>query len=128
MSVFGPDLNIFGKIPNLQMTVTHRNHVRTDPSTFPVRGRHINEIGDRIGAEAAVRSGGFGDAMLQALDGVSAHQQFATSLHEMAIIDPDSVNAHDITIAQAEASLSLNITRNVLNRLVQSWRDLVNTR
>ncbi|MCL2008283.1 MAG: flagellar hook-basal body complex protein FliE [Treponema sp.] len=128
MSVFRPELNIFGKIPNLDMSVTHRNHINTNPATFPVRGSQINHIGGIIGSEAAVRSGGFGEAMLQALDGVSAHQQFATSLHEMAIIDPDSVDAHDITIAQAEASLSLNIARNVLNRLVQSWRDLINTR
>ena len=99
MSIFRPDLNIFGKIPNIDMRVTHQNHISTTPSNLPVRGSHITEIGGKIGAEAAIRSGGFGDAMLQALDGVSAHQQFSTSLHEMAIIDPDSVNAHDITIA-----------------------------
>ena len=128
MSIFRPELNIFGKIPDLPMNVTHRNHMSADATNFPARGSHVVEMGGRIGAEAALRSGGFADAMLQALDGVSAHQQFASSLHEMAIIDPDSVNAHDITIAQAEASLSLNITRNVLNRLVQSWRDLINTR
>ena len=128
MSIFRPELNVFGKIPNLPLNVTHRNHMSLDAEVFPARGSHISVTGNRIGAEAAIRSGGFADAMLQALDGVSAHQQFATSLHEMAIIDPDSVNAHDITIAQAEASLSLNITRNVLNRLVQSWRDLINTR
>ena len=126
--VIRPDLNIFGKIPNLSMSVTHPNHINTDSSNFPIRGSQINQMGRMIGSEAAVRSGGFADAMLQALDGVSAHQQFATNLHEMAIIDPDSVNAHDITIAQAEASMSLNITRNILNRLVQSWRDLINTR
>ena len=128
MSIFRPDLNVFGKIPNLQMAITHRDHMSVEAWNYPARGSHISVTGGRIGAEAAIRSGGFSDAMLQALDGVSAAQQFATNLHEMAIIDPDSVNAHDITIAQAEASLALNITRNVLNRLVQSWRDLINTR
>ena len=128
MSIFRPELNIFGKIPDLPMSLTHRNHINVERSMFPARGSHTVEIGSRIGAEAAIRSGGFADAMLQALDGVSAHQQFATTLHEMALIDPDSVDAHDITIAQAEASLSLNITRNILNRLVQSWRDVINTR
>jgi len=66
--------------------------------------------------------------MLGALDKVSAYQQFASSLNQAAIIDPDSVNVEDVTIAQAEAAMSLNIARNVLNRLVQSWRDLINTR
>ena len=101
MSIFRPELNIFGKIPNLPMTITHRNHIPVERSNFPAKGRQTVELGNKIGAEAAIRSGGFADAMLQALDGVSAHQQFATTLHEMAIIDPDSVNAHDITIAQA---------------------------
>jgi flagellar hook-basal body complex protein FliE len=38
------------------------------------------------------------------------------------------VDVHDITTAQAKAALSLNIARNVLNRVVQGWRDLINTR
>jgi flagellar hook-basal body complex protein FliE len=62
------------------------------------------------------------------LDKVSASDQFAASLAQAAIIDPESEDAHDITIAQAEASLALNITRNVLNRIVQGWKDIINTR
>jgi flagellar hook-basal body complex protein FliE len=66
--------------------------------------------------------------MLGALHQVSAYQQFASSLNQAAIVDPDSVNVEDVTIAQAEAAMSLNIARTVLNRLVQSWRDLINIR
>jgi flagellar hook-basal body complex protein FliE len=83
----------------------------------------------RDGSAAAVRgAGGFGDAMLAALDKVSADQQFAANLEQQAIIDPDSVDAHDITIAQAKARMSLDIARNVLSRIVQGWKDLINTR
>jgi flagellar hook-basal body complex protein FliE len=49
-------------------------------------------------------------------------------MQTQAIINPGSVDIHDITIAQAEASMALGITRNILSRLVQSWRDLINTR
>jgi flagellar hook-basal body complex protein FliE len=66
--------------------------------------------------------------MLQAMDKVSGDQQFASQLVQQSITDPDSVDTHDITIAQAKASMSLNIARNVLSRLVQDWRDLINTR
>ena len=66
--------------------------------------------------------------MLQALDKVSADQQTSSALHQAALIDPDSVNVHDITIAQAQARMSLDISRNLINRMVQSWRDLINTR
>jgi flagellar hook-basal body complex protein FliE len=95
---------------------------------FLSQGSNIHELGTRIGADAVIRSGTFEEAMLGSLDKVSANQQFARSLAQAAIIDPDSVDVQDITIAQAQANMSLDITRNVLNRLVQSWRDLINTR
>jgi len=95
---------------------------------FLNQGRKISDLSEQIGTGAVTRSGTFEHAMLEALDKVSAYQQFASSLHEQAIIDPDSVDVHDITIAQAQANMSLNITRNILNRVVQGWRDLINTR
>jgi flagellar hook-basal body complex protein FliE len=92
------------------------------------QGANLAELGNKIGTDAVVRSGTFSDNMLGALDKVSAYQQFASNMVQTAITDPDSVDAHDITIAQAEASMALNITRNVLTRIVQGWRDLINTR
>jgi flagellar hook-basal body complex protein FliE len=85
-------------------------------------------MGDTIGAEAAIRAGAFEDTMLKALDRVSADQEFAGALVQAAITEPGSVDTHDITIAQAKANMSLNITRTVLNRIVQGWKDLINTR
>jgi flagellar hook-basal body complex protein FliE len=92
------------------------------------RGSNLSELGNKIGTEAVTRAGLFDDAMLQALDAVSGYQQYASGLAQAAIVDPDSVDVHDLTIAQAEASLALNITRNILNRIVQGWRDIINTR
>jgi len=47
---------------------------------------------------------------------------------EAMLIDPDSVDAHDVTIAMAKANMSLNITRTVLDRVVRAWKDIINTR
>jgi len=127
MTLYRPELSL-GSVPDLSLKVTHRLHMASDSVDFLSEGSKITDLGRKIGADAVIRSGTFGEAMLGALDKVSAYQQFASSLHEAAIIDPDSVDVHDITIAQAEASMSLNITRNVLNRIVQGWRDLINTR
>jgi flagellar hook-basal body complex protein FliE len=66
--------------------------------------------------------------MLKALDTVSAQQQAPGELIQAALTEPGSVDVHDITIAQAKAAMSLNITRTVLNRVVQGWKDLINTR
>jgi flagellar hook-basal body complex protein FliE len=89
---------------------------------------HIIDLKEKTGADMAVRSGTFEKAMLQALDRVSGDQQRASELARQAVTDPDSVDIQDITIAQAKANMSLGIARNVLNRLVQGWRDLINTR
>jgi len=109
--------------------------VRTDPrhmgpvdSPYAGSGRNIIALGNKIGADGTTRAGTFEQAMLQALDGVSGRQQHASDLAREAIINPDSIEAHDVTIAQELANTSFGITRNILSRLVQGWRDLINTR
>jgi flagellar hook-basal body complex protein FliE len=128
MSIFRPELTGFGKTPHLDLKLTHPKHMAFEPGNFIAQGKNISETEKKIGADMVIRSGTFGEAMLGALDKVSAYHQFASSLSQAAITDPDSVNVEDVMIAQAEANMSLNITRNVLNRVVQSWRDLINIR
>jgi flagellar hook-basal body complex protein FliE len=110
------------------MRVTHPKHFSVNPAVPGSIGKNIIELKGKTGADAVVRSGVFEQSMLEALDKVSGDQQRASSLAQQAITDPESVDIHDITIAQAKAEMSLNITRNVLSRLVQGWRDLINTR
>jgi flagellar hook-basal body complex protein FliE len=110
------------------MAVTHPKHMTVDQDSYKRIGHSINELGKITGGEVVTRAGTFQEAMLQALDQVSGYQQFASSLEQQAITDPGSIDAHDISTAQAKARLSLDITRNVLNRIVQGWRDLINTR
>jgi flagellar hook-basal body complex protein FliE len=133
MTIYRPQLVESEKLP---MTISHPKHLvpKNGPYTVggdavaPGRGGAISELGNKIGAESVLRSGMFEDVMLRALDSVSAEKQFADSLIQQAIVDPESVDSHDITIAQAKANMSLNITRTVLNRIVQGWRDIINTR
>ncbi|GHV94119.1 hypothetical protein AGMMS50293_04390 [Spirochaetia bacterium] len=112
----------------VSMLRTNPKHMGPLDSPYAGSGNNILSLEKKIGAEGITRAGTFEQAMLQALDKVSGAQQSVSVLEEQAIINPDSVDIHDITIAQAEASMSLNITRNVLSRLVQGWRDLINTR
>jgi len=97
-------------------------------SPYAGSGKNILALQKEVGAEGVTGAGTFEKAMLQALDGVSAKQINVSNLHQEMITNPDSLDAHDITIAQAEANMAFSITRNILNRLVQSWRDLINTR
>jgi len=110
------------------MIRTHPKHMGPPNSPYIGSGNNIIALEQKIGAQGITRAGTFEHVMLQALDKVSSQQKLASTLAKEAIINPDSVDIHDITIAQAEANMALNITRNVLNRLVQSWKDLINTR
>jgi flagellar hook-basal body complex protein FliE len=110
------------------MKRTHEKHMLPPDSPYFGNGNKALALRDKIGAQSVTRVGVFEDAMLQALDKVSGAQLNASSLQKEAIINPDSVDIHDITIAQAEANMALGITRNILSRLVQGWRDLINTR
>jgi flagellar hook-basal body complex protein FliE len=132
MNIYKPELVTGDKVP---MVITNPKHMVPKDGPFSVgghaaqgRGSVISEMGNMIGSDAVLRSGSFEDVMLRALDKVSAEQQFSADLVQKAITDPDSMDPQDITIAQAKAGMSLNIARTVLSRLVQGWKDIINTR
>ncbi|MDR1869878.1 MAG: flagellar hook-basal body complex protein FliE [Treponema sp.] len=110
------------------MVRTHPKHIGQPDSPYFGSGTKMIALEQKIGAEGITRAGTFEHAMLQALDKVSGQHQFVSQLEKEAIINPDSVDAHDISIAQSLAGMSLDITRDILSRLVQGWRDLINTR
>jgi flagellar hook-basal body complex protein FliE len=112
--------------------IVNVERIQTAATTLPLQVNHPKHIAlFENGVPVAQGSrpvSSFEDLMLKKLDGVSGDQLRASSLMEAAILEPDSVDIHDVTIAQAKASMSLNIARTVLNRLVQSWKDIANTR
>jgi flagellar hook-basal body complex protein FliE len=131
MKIFGNDAFISSEAARnyaATMVRTHPDHMMPPDSPYSGSGRNILALRETVGAQHVTRAGTFEDAMLQALDNVSGAQLNASNLQKQAIINPGSVDIHDITIAQAEASMALGITRNILSRLVQGWRDLINTR
>ena len=95
---------------------------------YNATGAGIAELGKTIGAAGATRDSTFSDAMLKALDKVNAYQRYHEEIIQQAILEPDSVTAEDVSMAEAEANMSLNITRTILNRIVQAWKDIINTR
>jgi len=128
MGIFKPELVNVNDLRNFPLKITHPYHMVPKFEDVMNQGKNLAELGNAVGADMLMRSGTFTDSMLKALDQVSAHQQTASTMIQDAIVNPDLYDPHDITIAQSMASMSLNMTRNILNRLVQGWRDLINTR
>ncbi len=84
--------------------------------------------GRRESLQPEVGGVGFRDALIGSLNDVNAQQMSHEQLSIQAIVDPDSVEPHDLTIAAAKASTSLSITKNVVDRVIQAYRDITNLR
>jgi flagellar hook-basal body complex protein FliE len=79
---------------------------------------------DEAGGEAA----DFGSLLINKLNQVNAIQQESMELSQRMLTDPDSVDAHDVMMSLAEASMSLNITKQVIDRVIRAYRDITGTR
>ena len=88
--------------------------------------RHL--VGHSFGPAPASTSQSFGNLLMDSINSVNAMQQTSEALSVQAVIDPESVNAHDVTIAAAKASMSLSITKNVVDRVIQAYREIQSVR
>ena len=70
----------------------------------------------------------FEQTILKAFDSMNAKQTNMDKLGEQMIVDPESVDVHDITMGMAEASLSLKLAQTIIDRLVKTWNDITTTR
>ncbi len=70
----------------------------------------------------------FEQTLLRAFDQVNQKQQKTAELTEQMIVDPESVDVHDVTVAMAEASMSLKIAQTVIDKVLKSWNDVTTAR
>lgn len=77
---------------------------------------------------ARKETGSFEQSLLAAFDKVNTAQQESDAIAQQLIVDPDSVDVHDVTIAMAEASLSLSIAQNVIDRIIKGWTEVTTSR
>lgn len=104
------------------------------PSPLGVRGDAQQVAGEAGGNASALGDAGassgedFGSMLLDGLNEVSNLEQQHEELSVQSVVDPDSVNPHDVTIAANQASLALSLTRNVVDRVVQGYQEITNLR
>jgi flagellar hook-basal body complex protein FliE len=94
---------------------------RTEP-------RHLRGTLTPAAAEPAGPEEGFGKALAQALGQVNDLQHRSMDMAQAMITDPDSVDIHDVTIALAEANLSLSMTKAIMDRAIRAYQEIVNLR
>jgi flagellar hook-basal body complex protein FliE len=87
---------------------------------------HLNPAGEMTNEKQ--RGTGFGQVLMDALNGVNNLQQESTSISQQALIDPESVDAHDVTLAMSKANLSLSITKAVVDKALRAYQEITNLR
>ena len=70
----------------------------------------------------------FEQTFLAAFDKMNEQQIHTNELSQQMMIDPESVDVHDVTIAMAEAKLSLKLAQSVIDRVIKGWIDITTNR
>ena len=73
-------------------------------------------------------SKGFGEVLETALNSVNQLEMESEDLSQLMVTDPDEVDVHDITIAMGQANLALNITKAVVDKALQAYKEIINMR
>ncbi len=70
----------------------------------------------------------FAKSLKDALSKVNNMQNKSDELTRALATNPDSVDIHDVTIAAEKARLSLTLTKSIVDRITQAYRELINMR
>ncbi len=117
---------MISNIESFSMIRAHADHIGSGP-VISSRSRMVSGS-NMIDSLSRPETGSFEQTLLEAFDKVNGAQQRTDAISQQLITDPDSVDVHDVTIAMAEASLSLNIAQTVIDRVVKSWNEITTTR
>jgi flagellar hook-basal body complex protein FliE len=98
-----------------------------------LKNMDLNQAGFRTKAarlmdEEPSKAADFRGRLFEKLNQVNAIQQESMELSRRMVTDPDSVDPQDVMISLAEANMSLNITKAVIDRVIRAYRDITGTR
>lgn len=110
---------------SFQMARTNPGHIGTSPLAASNAAENALSSENVTGKK---NKSSFEEYLLDAVNYVNEKQQESSSMAQALVTDPDSVDVHDVTIAMAEASLSLSLAQNVIDRLTQAWSEIQTTR
>jgi flagellar hook-basal body complex protein FliE len=108
------------------MVGTVYNNSQVSGDSFVLKSTSPRHIGGGDSGKSGAKD--FGALLMDSMNEVNQKQVDYANLTQKAILDPGSVDPHDITIAGAEANLSLNIAKNVLDRVIRAYRDITSLR
>ena len=104
-----------------QVSGNYVDVLRTNSEHIPGRV-HAGEKSNEDGSLS------FSNMLVEALNGVNDLAAESTALTEQYIVNPDSVDVHDVTIAMGKANLALSMTKSVVDNAIKAYREIINIR
>ncbi len=101
--------------------------MRTDVAhigTSPLAGEHVNKNSRQDESSKGV----FESYLLEAVEKMNQQQLDVSNMQQQIVMDPDSIDIHDVTTAMAKAQMSLNLAQTVIDRVISGWNELSTNR
>lgn len=98
---------------------------RTNPTH--IGSAPLGSIAPQSAGEVKTR-GSFENYLLDAIGYVNNTQQNTAAVAQKLVTDPESVDIHDVTIAMAEAGMTLSVAQAVIDRVLTAWNEITTTR
>ncbi len=89
---------------------------------------HPNHMSSKLHPQTDAGGKSFGRVLTDTLEDVNGLAQQSTQLTQQYITDPDSVDAHDVTIAMSKANLAVALTKSVVDGALNAYKEIINLR
>ncbi|BDU63027.1 flagellar hook-basal body complex protein FliE [Candidatus Borrelia fainii] len=102
----------------------------TDNNVYLVRKNplHFDKSFSGFDFKREVKAESFKDLFFNLISDVNNSQLDVFRMSQQAILQSNSVDVHDITIAMAKANMNLSITKAVVERSIKAYQDVINIR
>ena len=112
---------------DFQMNRIHPAHIGNKPLAGELKSNLEQSI--KLGAnDEPKKKSTFETYLLDAVNAMNNQQLNVAKLEEQVLVDPESVDPQDVTIAMAKAQMSLDLAQTVISRLVNGWTELSQNR
>ncbi len=108
----------------IESSMAHGGIVRLDQTNPRHLAGKVHQQED-TGGEAAKN---FGGLVSDALNEVNDTAQKSSQLSQQFITDPESVDAHDVTIAMSKANMAVSMTKKVVDEALKAYNNIINLR
>lgn len=110
------------------MEVYSNNQVKGDFVYLKTsRKNHIIDIKkDELKGDEVTEN--FKDLFVKTINKVNELELKSTDLTNQMVTDPDSVNIHDVMIAAEQAEMAVLLTKDIMDRVIRAYREIINVR